>query len=557
MSPEKSWRLLALAGVCTLWLGLAGCGGGGSGSHANEEPPTPVSSISRLSGKVTYDSVPATQDGLDYAAVKKLPVRGAIVQAFDTTGAVLASTSTDGDGAYQLELKTGAKVRVRVQARLLKDRVWDVAVRDNTASAFAQKFDSSPIYALTSSTQNIDGRDDILNLHAASGWRDGKYADARSAAPFSILDQAYTAMQRFRMEIPDLQFPPLNIYWSKNNKPSEGGDISRGDIETSHWNPEHEGLFILGKENVDTDEFDTAIIVHEWGHYFESKLSRSDSIGGGHGFSEDSPDLLDMRVAWGEGWGNGLAGVVRRDPTYIDTLGAAQKSLGVVMNVAQLPKSIDDRSWYSESSLQYFIYQMAQTPGGWAATVRTMLNEQRVTPAYTSIFTFAAGLKNHLPDSSFAAVNSLLDSINTPRLEAIDSWANSASYQTPTRNGQQPVYISLNANPVEVCASNSYSSPNDSNKLDQYRFLRLVIAETGKYRIDMQPSGVPLPGSEPGIIFPDTADNDDDDNEDVVLSIVRDFEKGVHRMAFSDRLILEGDARKKYNSCYQIQVNKE
>ena len=145
MSPEKSWRLLALAGVCTLWLGLTGCGGGGSGSHANEEPPTPVSSISRLSGKVTYDSVPATQDGLDYTAAKKLPVRGAIVQAFDTTGAVLASTSTDGDGAYQLELKTGAKVRVRVQARLLKDGVWDVAVRDNTASAFARRCCINPV----------------------------------------------------------------------------------------------------------------------------------------------------------------------------------------------------------------------------------------------------------------------------------------------------------------------------------------------------------------------------------------------------------------------------
>ena len=144
----------------------------------------------------------------------------------------------------------------------------------------------------------------------------------------------------------------------------------------------------------------------------------------------------------------------------------------------------------------------------------------------------------------------MLDSINTPRLEAVDPWANSAFYQTPTRNGQQPVYISLNTSPVEVCVSNSYSYPEEENKLDQFRFLRLAIAEKGKYRIDMQPSGIALPNSEPGIIF----SNGDVDNN---LSITRDFYKGDHRMVFSDGLILQGDSSKKFNSCYMIQANKE
>ena len=550
MTQQRIWHRAAQIGICVLWLGLTGCGGGGGGSDNTPTPPAPPT-VSKLSGTVTYDSVPATQNGLDYASTKKLPVRGAVVEAYDASDSVLASTHTDETGAYQLELKPGSQVKIRVQARLLQTGSWDVAVRDNTAPAYAIKPDTAPVYALVSSSQNMDEASKVLNLHAASGWLNGKYAAARSAAPFSILDQAYTAMQKFRQEVPDLQFPALNIYWSIKNGPSDGKK-SDGDIETSHWSSDasDEGLYILGKANSDTDEFDTGVIVHEWRHYFESKLSRSDHIGGSHGAPEDSVDPLDMRVSWGEGWGNGLAGVIRSDPIYIDTMGTAQKSLGVYMDVAQFPTSTDDRSWYSEPSVQYFVYQIAQNPGGWVATVRTMLNEQRVTPAYTSIFTFAAGLKNHLPTSSFAAVNALLDSINTPRLEAVDPWANSAFYQTPTRNGQQPVYISLNTSPVEVCVSNSYSYPEEENKLDQFRFLRLAIAEKGKYRIDMQPSGIALPNSEPGIIF----SNGDVDNN---LSITRDFYKGDHRMVFSDGLILQGDSSKKFNSCYMIQANKE
>jgi hypothetical protein len=56
-------------------------------------------------------------------------------------------------------------------------------------------------------------------------------------------------------------------------------------------------MFLLGKEDVDTDEFDTHVVVHEWGHYFESAVSRSDSPGGNHALG----DLLDARLAFGEG----------------------------------------------------------------------------------------------------------------------------------------------------------------------------------------------------------------------------------------------------------------
>jgi hypothetical protein len=42
------------------------------------------------------------------------------------------------------------------------------------------------------------------------------------------------------------------------------------------------GLFIYGDEDLDTDEYDDHVL-HEWGHHYEDKFSRSDSIGGEHG----------------------------------------------------------------------------------------------------------------------------------------------------------------------------------------------------------------------------------------------------------------------------------
>ena len=81
-------------------------------------------------------------------------------------------------------------------------------------------------------------------------------------------------------------------------------------------------IFLLGAEDTDTEEYDRHVIAHEWGHYLEDAFSRSDSVGGPHALG----DQLDMRVAFGEGWGNAFSAMVERDPVYKDTLGPAQNT---------------------------------------------------------------------------------------------------------------------------------------------------------------------------------------------------------------------------------------
>ena len=73
----------------------------------------------------------------------------------------------------------------------------------------------------------------------------------------------------------------------------------------------------MGDANVDTDEFDHHIVVHEWGHFFSDQMSRDFSVGGQHSLT----DLLDPRVAFSEGWANALSGLVLGNDRYIDTYG--------------------------------------------------------------------------------------------------------------------------------------------------------------------------------------------------------------------------------------------
>lgn len=483
VGPRPARSLAARAAALAAALLIAACGGGGSsgGGGGGGDDPGPATP-GLLSGKVSYDAVPATPTaGLDYANTRALPVRGAVVEAFDDSG-VLARSTTAADGSYTLPVAAGRTVRVRVQSLLQHGAgAWNVAVRDNTSPAYRVDPAAAPVYALTSQPLAMPERGAVLDLHAPSGWRQGRYGAVRAAAPFSVLDQAYAAMQRFLAEDPTLVFPPLDIYWSVDNRPAEGEEAD-GDIGTSHW--DDEALYILGKADVDTDEYDTGVVVHEWGHYFEGRLSRSDSIGGDHG----GGDQLDPRVAWGEGWGNALAGIVRADPSYIDTSGPRQ-SESMELRVDQLPEDPQDRSWYSENAIQQFVYRLAQLPGGFGATVATMRHEQRETPAFTSLFSFASGLGPRLPQATAAQASQLLMEIGTPPLGPLDAWGTGVDYLLPDPPQRLPLYQDVGEAPGQACVSNAYG---EYNKLGQTRLLRLQAPQAGRYQLTVRPeAGVP------------------------------------------------------------------
>jgi hypothetical protein len=139
---------------------------------------------------------------------------------------------------------------------------------------------------------------------------------------FNILYNIYLATQFLSNLNPKPQIPKAQVYWVKGLTPATyfkgSGGISFYVAQASQGL--YEGLYILGGENgsvcTDTDHFDNSVILHEFAHFLEHKMSRTDSPGGAH----DGSRIIDPRLAWSEGFSNYFQGAVLNRPFYRDTL---------------------------------------------------------------------------------------------------------------------------------------------------------------------------------------------------------------------------------------------
>jgi len=386
-------------------LVLASCGGGSSSPAPAPTPPPPPAQVT-ISGTATYDSVPPLASllaGLNYAGTVQKPIRLAAVDILDAaSNVVLASTVTNLNGGYQATFATGGATQAIVRVKASSTRTtalpaWDFSVRDNTSNGALYVLDASPL-ALTASSLT-------LNLRAASGWTGsnstGSYTGTRSAAPFAILDTVYNAVAATMPSAPAQTWPQLQLFWSVNNVPS-GNDPTTGQIGTTYYAGPNGGvqqIYILGDADVDTDEYDSHVIAHEWGHYFQNVVSRDDSTGGPHA----GGDSLDMRIAFSEGWGDGWSGIALSNPVYQDSNGAGQQS-GFGFDVSVAP-SLPPMGWFSEDSISYLFWTLKQQLN-FGPIYNAMINVG-TNDAATSIFSFAAALRVAAP-SSVAAINSTL-----------------------------------------------------------------------------------------------------------------------------------------------------
>ncbi|ACV27711.1 PKD domain-containing protein [Kangiella koreensis] len=428
-----------------------------------------------VSGKVTYDNVPhnTSTNGLDYNNTTKDPVRGATIQALQGNS-VIASSKTDNNGNYSFNLPSLTDVRIRVRAELTKSGSpsWNTRVVDNT--------NSKALYVLDSAIFSTGASNQTLNLNAASGWGGSSYTSTRAAAPFHILDRVYETIIKLEAVDGSINLPTLSINWSVNNIP-QSGDRTQGQIGTSFYS--NGEIYLLGAENTDTDEYDGHVIIHEWGHYFEDNLARSDSIGGSH----SGGDRLDMRVAFGEGFGNAWAGIVTDDPFYRDSLGSNQ-SQGFSINVEN--NNVSNKGWFNESSVQAILYDIYDgltddtANLGLAPIYEVLINEQKNTEAFTSIFSFITYLKDNNPGQT-TQINSLVNEQNI--VTNMDIWGSNELNNGGNTNNL-PVYVTISPNnsAVEVCTNTTNGS--DRNKLGNHRFLRLNISTSGSYTLRLTPN---------------------------------------------------------------------
>ena len=445
-----------------------------------------------LSGTVTYDSVPfksGLNSGLDYDNISRKKVRGAFVEILNGSGEVLASTSTDANGAYSVAV-TGTSVKVRVSAQLLKEASagnasWNFQVKDNT--------NGKSLYVMEGSLASLGNSGvQTRNLNAPSGWDGNSYASTRVAAPFAILDVVYQAVQKVKTAQSNVIFEPLNIFWSKNNI-TASGSTDLGQIGTSHF--DGTSVFILGAADSDTDEYDSAVVGHEWGHYYESAFSRSDSIGGAHG----TEDMLDIRLAFGEGFGTAMGCIIIDSPLYIDSLGSGQRqSFGDNLE-AQTPSS-SNPGWFNEASVYKILYDIYDSNSdvgdtlsfGFTPIHKVFLNAQKNTEAFTSIFTFITALKAENPGN-----DSAIDAITSNESIAPITDIYGTGRTNRRLENANPLYSDLSVGgSVDIVRNTSASATSAENKLGAYNFVKFTIPSSGSYTFNIRQvrgSGTPDP----------------------------------------------------------------
>jgi hypothetical protein len=425
----------------------------------------------QLSGRVSYDFIPHFQAsaGLNYAAMNSRPVRGALVEILNSSGAVVAVASTNELGDYSFEVLPNALLQVRVKAQLvsLDDADWNIKVTDNTAN--------NALYSMVGALVTTGLSDSKRDLHAASGWGGSGYSELRVAAPFAILDTLFEGHLRLKSLATALSFTSLQIRWSTKNKAAEG-DYTLGEIGTSFF--DGQAIYLLGDENNDTDEYDSSVILHEWSHYLEREMSRSDSLGGDHGYG----DKLDMRVAMSEGYANAMAGMILNDPLYRDSSSQNQFSgYSFLLN----KKDHMTRGWYVESSIESVLYNFYSSSLNKPAADLSPFINVLVAPGYrdaesfVSIFLFAAILRNQVPEQ-YDLFQSLLLEQN---ISTTDEYATGES-NAGGSPASLPIYkvLSSQGAVANVCSSNQFGT---YNKLLNSQFLRLAINSPGSYRLSV------------------------------------------------------------------------
>jgi hypothetical protein len=489
-------RLLAATALCAAVGLLAACGGGGdSGTAAVAPSPSPSPSPSPapstppappappvpivgpsvvVTGTATFASVPnnAATGALNYNAVSNKPVRGATIQAVSGS-TVLATTSSSEQGTYAFTLQANTPFFVRMRAELVNTSGpanWSVAVKDNTAG--------NALWVVDGATASSGAVNSVRSINAASGWNGVSYSGARAAGPFAILDTVYSGMKLVSSAQSSAQFPPLTMYWSPNNTTARG-TLAIGEIGTSFFTTETLGssvsrlIYILGKEGNDTDEYDSAVVAHEYGHYLQSAFSTNHSLGGSH----SSFNKVDMTLAFSEGWGNAWSSMARNNSVYNDSFGV-QQGRGVAYDLARVPAD-SAIGWYREDSVDSSLYALFASQGFvpiWTALTGPMKTSH---DAMATIFSFADAVRSAGNSAVTVALNSLL---GAQRIFA-GSGANQWGFGEANNGGavsNLPIYSSLTLGvSTQVCLNNTNITDTSVNKLGAIKYLRITLPQAG------------------------------------------------------------------------------
>ena len=455
---------------------------------------------------VVYDRVPYCKPdtcgfvGLDYANTVQKPVRfaKAVVLDADSDEIVVDNLRTDAAGDLSFSVPTNTAFIVQVYAESTGDGAasWGLRIVDNGGRDQAGDY---RIYALQSQAVDAENVDAPLTLSAESGWGLTNYTQTRSAAPFAILDSMISATLYALQGRSALSFEPIDVYWSEAN--------TLDNVGTSYFSGTY--IMILGDAGVDTDEYDESVIIHEWGHYLQTILSRDDSIGGPHG----SGDLLDMRVAFSEGWANAYSGLASNRDVYSDTSGRNQGDGFTLSLETELTTNEGGiKGWYSEDSIQYIVFDLFDQGESdddalalpVSVMIASMVDFMPKQAAATSIFGFGAGVIA-ADISQTRAIMALFNredigsGLTTLSASGVGETNSAQDYTdvTGVSDYTLPIFTILDSSLIsqEICqtaaTNNNQRTFGVDNKLGAYRFVQFEISTAGDYNVALTTTATP------------------------------------------------------------------
>jgi K319L-like, PKD domain len=434
-----------------------------------------------VTGRISFMRVPFSAQlnvGLNYSSPQNQPARGVVVRALDAgTQAVLATGTTDANGDYSLTVASNTDINIQVVAQMQRTGAlpnWNFTVADLDVN-------TTP-YAYTNSASFNSDAGAGHNILIPSGFNaSGGVTGTRASAPFAILDTIYQSYQLVLSAAPNANFPALIVDWAANNTPEEGTFFTGAA-------PQH--IALTADVTADTDEFDQHVIAHEFGHYIEHNFSRADNIGGAHAIG----DKLDIRVAFGEGFGYAFGAIVLNDPVTRDSFvddacpgDQCSSTFNVETNPPTSPPGVngDYGCWCSESSVWSILWDLYDNSVdandavalGFQPMWNVLINSQRTTPAFTSIFSFITALKTASPADA-AAIDALVTAQNTNTIT--DIWGTGETHvPTPVASAAAlPLYTNYGAIGGSAKVLLNVNDAGTHNALGNHRYIRFDVAST-------------------------------------------------------------------------------
>lgn len=268
-------------------------------------PFTPDTYALTLSGNFQIETIPFDSEGrLEYDNAQLEPLRSAKIEIYNAETDELLDTSYVRNGFYSFSGIPANIVFLRLYA---ESEQPIISVKDNTNNKQVYQYETEIFElangAISNFTINVgwngslfyanSGQPDNIGNTIEEGHPDflGGYLKDSFSAPFAILNQYTKITDTLKSEIAAVQIAktgsslggantkflntPLDVYWSPKNV-STAGLLRDGKINKAHYNPINNSIYLNGKIDLNTDEWDVHLQTELYAYSFLNNHSRSD-----------------------------------------------------------------------------------------------------------------------------------------------------------------------------------------------------------------------------------------------------------------------------------------